>query len=73
MKQIKKIVKEICLYLLDWADESEISKVHIDKSVFFDVSKLLPKKNKWYHIAYTVSFYLKRNEENVEETDEVIS
>lgn len=57
---MKKLIKRIALWLLEWADEQEIGKISFGETSAVKINKYLVKENRWYHIAYTVSMFAKR-------------
>ena len=65
MNKYKKLIKKLALWLLEWADEAEIERISFDKNTTVRVVKYLPKENKWYHIAYTVSMFAKREGKDI--------
>lgn len=69
---MKSKLRQFAIWLLEKTDEVELNFMKVDLETTVNLGKRCPKKDKWYHMAFTVEAFLKRSDKNIEIWDQIV-
>lgn len=62
---MKKLIVNFLVFLLSKLDPQTLKHCIVDKTLSVRFQKYVPNDNKWYHVGYTISFSVKRNNKKI--------